>query len=179
LFPEGFVPGFDIRSYPLTAAALAALERFNYLEQDPTIDCQPKGMPVIMEQPYPIEFVDAGDEVLLRIEEYDQVRAIHIRNAPDEAAQPHSRHGFSVGRIEGRDLIVTTTKINSGTFDTVGLPLSLEARLEERFAPSEDGSTLDYSLTVHDPVYLTAPVETSKRFIYVPDAELRVFDCRR
>jgi hypothetical protein len=136
-------------------------------------------MPVIMEQPYPIEFVDAGDEVLLRIEEYDQVRAIHIRNAPDEAAQPHSRHGFSVGRIEGRDLIVTTTKINSGTFDTVGLPLSLEARLEERFAPSEDGSTLDYSLTVHDPVYLTAPVETSKRFIYVPDAELRVFDCRR
>jgi hypothetical protein len=179
LFPEGFVPGFDIRSYPLTAAALSALERFNYLEQDPTIDCRPKGMPVIMEQPYPIEFVDGGDQVLLRIEEYDQVRTVHIRNVPDEATQPYSRHGFSVGRFEGRDLIVRTTRINSGTFDTVGLPLSLEAWLEERFAPTEDGSALDYALTVHDPVYLTAPVETGKRFIHLPDVELRIFDCRR
>jgi hypothetical protein len=179
LFPEGFVPGFDIRSYPLTPAALAVLERFNYLEQDPTIDCKPKGMPIIMEQPYPIEFVDGGDQIRLRIEEYDQVRTIHIRNVPAETAQPHSLHGFSVGRMEGRDLVVRTTKINSGTFDTVGLPLSLEAWLEERFAPSEDGSTLNYSLTVHDPVYLTAPVKTSKKFIYRPDNEIQTYDCRR
>jgi hypothetical protein len=179
LFPEGFVPGFDIRSYPLTAAALAAVERFNYLEQDPTIDCQPKGMPVIMEQPYPMEFVEAGDRILLRIEEYDQVRTIHIRNAPDEIGQPHSLHGFSVGRMEGRDLVVKTTKINSGTFDTVGIPLSQDAWLEERFAPSDDGSTLDYSLTVHDPVYLTAPVNTSKKFINLPDGKIQTFDCRR
>ena len=178
LFPEGFVPGFDVRSYPLTDEALAAYESFDYLEQDPTIDCEPKGMPVIMEQPYPIEFVDAGDRVLLRIEEYDQVRTIYLRNAPLEADQPHSRHGFSVGRMDGRTLHVTTTKINSGTFDTVGIPLSREAWLEERFEPSEDGSALHYDLTVHDPVYLTAPVETSKRYIYVPGIEVQEFDCR-
>lgn len=178
LFPEGFVPGFDYRTYPLTPDALAAVESFDYLEQDPTIDCQPKGMPVIMEQPYPIEFVDAGDRVLLRIEEYDLVRTIHLANAPDEAGQPHTPLGFSVGRMEGRDLVVETTKINSGTFDTIGIPLSLEARLEERFSPSEDGSTLEYSLVVHDPVYLTAPVETGKTFIHVPGVELRRFDCR-
>jgi hypothetical protein len=179
LFPEGFVPTFDYRTYPLTAEALEAVESFNYLEQDPTIDCKPKGMPVIMEQPYPIEFVDAGDRILLRIEEYDLVRTIHVRNLPDEADQPYSPLGFSVGRMEGRDLVVRTTKINSGTFDTIGIPLSLEARLEERFAPSEDGATLDYTLVVHDPVYLTAPVETGKRFIYLPDIEIREFDCRR
>ena len=178
LFPEGFVPGFDVRSYPLTQEALNAFENFNYLEQDPTIDCQPKGMPVIMEQPYPIEFVDAGDQVLLRIEEYDQVRTIHIRNVPSEADQPYSLHGFSVGRMEGRALVVRTTKINSGTFDTVGLPLSLEAWLEERFEPSDDGSTLHYYLTVHDPVYLTAPVETDKKFIYLQGIEVEEYDCR-
>jgi hypothetical protein len=132
LFPEGFVPTFDYRTYPLTPAALAAVERFNYLEQDPTIACKPKGMPVIMEQPYPIEFVDSGDRVLLRIEEYDLVRTIHMRDVPEGADQPHSPLGFSVGRMEGRDLVVETTKINSGTFDSIGIPLSLEARLEER-----------------------------------------------
>jgi hypothetical protein len=136
-------------------------------------------MPVIMEQPYPIEFIDRGDTILLRIEEYDQVRTIHMRNVPDEAAQPHSLHGFSVGRMEDRDLVVRTTKINSGTFDTIGIPLSFDAWLEERFAPSADGSTLEYYLTVHDPVYLTAPVETGKTFIYVPGIEVEEYNCRR
>ena len=179
LFPEGFVPGFDYRTYPLTAAAIEAKERFNYLEQDPTIDCKPKGMPVLMEQPYPIEFVDQGDRILLNIEEYDVTRTIHVRNPPAEADQTHSLQGFSVGRMEGRDLIVRTTKINSGTFDTVGIPLSLEAWLEERFSPSSDGSTLNYSLNVHDPVYLTAPVSTGKKFIYIPGTRVERYDCRR
>jgi hypothetical protein len=102
-----------------------------------------------------------------------------MRDVPNEAEQPHSLHGFSVGRMDGRDLIVTTSKINSGTFDSVGIPLSLEAWLEERFAPSPDGATLDYSLTIHDPVYLTAPVETGKQFIYRPEVEVRPFDCQR
>jgi hypothetical protein len=179
LFPEGFVPSFDYRTYPLTAAAIEAKERFNYLEQDPTIDCKPKGMPVLMEQPYPIEFVDEGERVLLKIEEYDVTRTIHLRNPPAEASQTHSLQGFSIGRMEGRDLIVRTTKINSGTFDTVGIPLSLEAWLEERFSPSSDGSTLSYSLTVHDPVYLTAPVSTGKKFIYIPGTRVERYDCRR
>jgi hypothetical protein len=131
-----------------------------------------------MEQPYPIEFVDAGNRVLLRIEEYDLVRTIHIDNVPDEAGQPHTPLGFSVGRMDGRDLVVETTKVNSGTFDSIGIPLSLEARLEERFAPSEDGSAMAYTLIVHDPVYFTAPVETGKTFIHVPGVEIQKFDCR-
>lgn len=179
LFPEGFVPTFDYRTYPLTPAAIEAKERFNYLEQDPTIDCKPKGMPVLMEQPYPIEFVDQGDRILLNIEEYDVTRTIHLRNGPAETSQPHSLQGFSTGRMEGRDLIVRTTKINSGTFDTVGIPLSEEAWLEERFSPSVDGATLAYSLMVHDPVYLTAPVKTGKNFIYVPGTRVEKYDCQR
>jgi hypothetical protein len=176
VFPEAFNNDFDFSYYPLTAAAKTALEAFDYLAQDPTNSCKPKGMPVIMEQPYPIEFVESGDAILLRIEEYDQVRTIHLRNAP--TAPPAAPLGFSVGRMAGRDLVVTTTRINSGTFDSVGVPLSLDARLEERFAPSADGSTLTYSLVVHDPVNFTAPVETGKRFIYLPEAKVEAFNCR-
>jgi hypothetical protein len=125
-----------------------------------------------------MEFVDDGDRVLLNIEEYDQVRTIHMRNVPSEADQPYSLHGFSVGQMQGRDLVVTTTRIGSGTFNTIGLPLSRDARLEERFEPSEDGATLQYRLTIHDPVYLTAAVETGKRFIYRPEIRVERFDCR-
>jgi hypothetical protein len=177
VFPEAFDNDFDFSYYPLTAAAKAAVEAFNYLEQDPTNGCMPKGMPVIMEQPYPIEFVYKGDTLELHIEEYDQVRRIHMRNVPDAATQASSPLGFSVGRMQGRDLIVTTTRIDSGAFDSVGVPLSLDATLEERFAPSADGSTLEYSLLIADPVNLTAPVRTGKRFIYLPDVAVERYNC--
>lgn len=177
VFPESFDNDFDFSYYPLTDAAKAAVEAFDYLEQDPTNDCKPKGMPIIMEQPYPIEFVDRGDSILLRIEEYDLVRTIYVRNVPDSDTVSPAPLGFSTGRMEGRALLVSTTKINSGTFDSVGIPLSLEATLEERFTPSEDGSTLTYSLIVNDPVNFTAPVETGKRFIYFPDVTVQAFNC--
>jgi len=175
VFPEAFDNDFDFETYPLTDAARAALAAFDYVAADPTNDCTPKGMPVIMEQPYPIEFVDRGDVILLRIEEYDQVRRIHVANVPEPGVP--SPLGFSVGRMSGRDLLVTTTNISSGTFDSVGLPLSLEARLEERFAPSADGASLEYTLRIEDPVYFTAAVETGKRFIYRPEAKVEPFDC--
>jgi hypothetical protein len=178
VFPEAFDAAFDFGYYPLTQAARAAVEAFDYLQQDPTNNCMPKGMPVIMEQPYPIEFVERGDLIDMRIEEYDLVRRIHLQNAPDAATQPPSPLGFSVGRMDGMDLLVTTTRINSGAFDSVGIPLSLDARIEERFSPSADGSTLTYALVVHDPANFTAPVETGKRFIYLPDVTLQTYDCR-
>lgn len=178
VFPEAFDNDFDFGYYPLTNAALVALEAFDYLAEDPTNNCMPKGMPVIMEQPYPIEFVDRGDRIDLLIEEYDSVRRIFMRAPPDGATPAPSPLGFSVGRMDGRDLLVTTTRIDSGAFDSVGIPLSLEARIEERFAPSEDGSTLDYTLVVLDPETFTAPVETGKRFIYLPDVTVRPYDCR-
>jgi hypothetical protein len=177
VFPEAFDNDFDFGVYPLTAAARAAVDAFNYIEQDPTNDCTPKGMPVIMEQPYPIQFLDEDDRIRMLIEEYDQVRMIHLRNAPDAATVAPSPLGFSTGHIEGRDLIVTTTRVNSGTFDSVGVPLSLDAELTERFSPSADGSTLTYTLIVNDPINFTAPVETGKRFIYLPDATVRRFNC--
>lgn len=177
VFPEAFDNDFDFSRYPLTDAARAAVEAFDYLEQDPTNNCKPKGMPVIMEQPYPIEFIDQGQQIVLHIEEYDRVRTIHMTDAAVSDAPPPSPLGFSVGRMDGRNLLVTTTRISSGTFDSVGIPLSVEARLEERFSPSADGSTLEYRLKIDDPVNFTAPVETGKRFIFLPGASVEPFNC--
>jgi hypothetical protein len=176
-FPEDIDSAFDFSTYPLTQAAQAALDAFNYLDHDPTRNCAPKGMTVIMEEPYPIEFIDAGDTIRFLLEEYDTVRTIHMRNVPPADSVEPSPLGFSIGRMEGRDLVVTTTKINSGTFDSVGIPLSLEAVVTERFSPSADGADLVYTLVVDDPVNFTEPVETGKRYIYLPDATVQPFNC--
>ena len=106
LFPEAVQANFDFSRYPLTPSARAALDAFDFATDDPTVDCTPKGMPTIMEQPYPMEIVDRGDTIELLIEEYDTRRVVHVRGASVEpaavAAAPPGPLGYSVGRFEAR-----------------------------------------------------------------------------
>lgn len=177
IFPENIDHNFDFGKYPLTASAKQAVESFSYEADDPTNGCVPKGMPLIMEEPYPVEFSHQGNDILLSLEEYDTKRLIHMAAGATDAQAAASRLGYSVGRWDGRDLVVTTTKIDSGAFDSVGIPLSTKARIVERFSPSEDGSRLDYSMTVTDAATFTRPVDLGKHWIWVPDVRLQRFAC--
>jgi hypothetical protein len=179
LFPEALDPRFDFSRYPLTPAAKAALAAFDFETDDPTNDCTPKGMPTIMEQPYPLEFRDYGARIEIRMEEYDTVRTIHMdaAAAAAEAEAAPARNGYSVGRWDGGTLVVTTTKSSWGHFDSVGIPLSAAAVIVERFTPSEDGAKLDYSMTVTDAATFTAPVEMKKFWIWRPEIEVERYAC--
>jgi hypothetical protein len=181
LFPEAVQANFDFGRYPLTPAARAALDAFDFATDDPTVDCTPKGMPTIMEQPYPMEIVDRGDTIELLIEEYDTRRIVHVRGPGVAAAAtaPAGRLGYSVGRFDGATLVVTTTKASWGHFDSVGIPLSAAAVLEERFTPSADGARLDYALKVTDAVTFTAPVELTKSWIWRPEVARGAYECKR
>jgi hypothetical protein len=174
------IPGVQNRndpfSFPLTAEGRAAAEQRG--PPADTVACVPKSMPWIMTQPYPIEFVRQGDTVVLKIEEYDTVRTIHPAAVAE--VSPPSPLGHSVGRWEGTALVVTTTNVMVGRFGAVGgglIPLSTDATLVERFVPSADGARLDYSLTITDPSYLTAPVMLEKSWLNVPDAQLLPYNC--
>ena len=180
IFPETFSSlsgDFDINSYPMTDSARAALADFNLVEDNPTQNCTPKGMPTIMEQPYPIEFIQQDENIALRIEESDLVRTIYMgaSNSPEE--QPASPLGYSVGRWEGDTLIATTTRIDWPYFDQSGIPQSEAVEIVERFTPSSDGSRLDYKMTVTDPATFTEPVEQEKYWLRRPQETVQPFNC--
>jgi len=175
LFPEAVQANFDFSRYPLTPAARAALESFDFASDDPTKNCAPKGMPTIMEQPYPMEIVDRGATIELLIEEYDTRRVVHMR--PTGVSTP-GLLGHSVGRWEGATLVVVTTRSTWGYFDSVGIPLTVDAILVERFAPSADGAWLDYTLTVTDPATFTAAVTLTKTWIWRPEITRGAYECR-
>jgi Family of unknown function (DUF6152) len=178
LFPEVVDPTFDAQSYPMTPAARAALAAFDPARDNPTAKCTPKGMPTIMEQPYPIEFValDNGD-IRLHIEEYDLDRVIFMdpAHAPREPAP--SLLGTSVGRFDDRTLVVRTTRISWPYFSQIGIPQSPAAEIVERFTPTDDGSRLDYALTVTDPANFTEPVTLRNFWIWVPEVEILPYEC--
>lgn len=178
LFPEVTDPTVDINAYPLTSTARAELARFDRSTDNPTANCVPKGMPTIMEAPYPIEFVrqDNGD-ILLKLEEYDLTRYIYMNpNVARELTEP-TPLGDSVGRWDGATLVVTTTRISWPFFSQLGIRQSPAVAIVERFTPAADGSRLDYEMTVTDPATFTRPIVLRQYWLWLPSVTLLPYEC--
>lgn len=177
LFPESINRNYDLNTYPMTDVARAALARYNPATDNPTNNCTPKGMPLIMEQPLPMEIVREGNDVVLRIEEYDLRRTIHIDQAEAPPGTQPSPLGYSVGHWEGDTLVARTTHINWPYFNQAGIPQSDQVVIDERFTPIEDGSQMQYEMTVTDPVMFTAPVNLHKKWLHIPSEGILPFNC--
>jgi hypothetical protein len=170
-------PAFWGTNLPLTSSAAAVRAAFDPIADEPTANCAPKGMPFIMEQPYPIQFVerDNGD-ILLRMEEYDTVRIIAMSNAAPSAADP-SLLGDSRGRWNDKTLVVTTTNIGYRWFNATGIPLGPGASIEEQFTVSGAGDQLYYTMTVTDAATFTSPVTLRKAWEWRPGEQVRPYEC--
>ena len=178
LFPEDVDPDFDFDNYPLTPAARASVDAFDPVADSPILNCVSKGMPTAMEQPYPMQFLRQGDDIVLHLEEYDILRMIHMDPNVTDEGEPAAKLGFSTGRWEENTLVVRTTKSNWPWFDVVGIPHSEDSEMIERFTLSGDGSRLDYSLTVTDPANFTEPVTLTKFWVWYPEMTVEPFQCR-
>lgn len=163
-------------SYPLTDNARTAQASWDPVSENPYIHCR-SGMPAIMDQPYPLEFVSEGDDILLFLEEQDTVRRIHMANDANADNAPDSPFGYSTGRWEGDTLVVSTINIDWPWFDQAGVPQTDALRLVERFAPSIGGSVLRYQVTAIDPAVFTEPVILERRWIWVESEERIPYNC--
>ena len=85
--------------------------------------------------------------------------------------------GYSVGRWEDGDLVVTTTLVDWPYFDSSGTPQGEGVWFVERFSLSDDQTRLDFEIEVHDPEYLPAPGNVSTGWFAYGD-ELKRFDCQ-
>jgi hypothetical protein len=168
---------FGRTQLPFNEAAKKAAAAFNPVVDTTTVGCTPKGMPQIMGQPMPIEFVDRGDAIVLRLEEYDTVRTIHMADTAQPRLQDGSPLGHSVGRWEGKTLVVDTTGLRAGFLAQRGQPIGSSARLHERFTVSADGSRLHYVLTVTDPDNYTRPFEVGRSWVWRPGEQVMTYNC--
>jgi hypothetical protein len=169
--------GLFRENYPLTETARKARAAFNPLTDTITPGCDPKGMPTIMGQPYPIEFVNKGDTILLRIEEYDTVRTIHMTSKASVDSMPPNLLGRSQGRWDGATLVVTTDRITWRYFDASGIPQGSSSKIVERFTPTSDGSRLNYAVTITDLETFTQPLELKRSWVFRPGETVKPYNC--
>jgi hypothetical protein len=165
------------RDYPLTDAAKKGRASFNPLTDSVAPGCRPKGMPTIMEQPYPLEFVKKADTILLRLEEYDTVRTIVMKPDAKFNALPKTLLGRSTGTWEGDTLVVTTDRIEWGYFDPSGIPQGPASSIVERFTPTTDGTRLSYTMTITDAATFSAPVELKRSWVWRSGETVKPYNC--
>jgi hypothetical protein len=161
---------------PLTDAAKQALAGFDPVKYNMSLGCGGKGMPEIIGNPAVTDFVDRGDSILMRNEEYDTVRTIHLNSRENPKTQPKTLLGYSVGRWDGDTLVVETGSVGAPHLRP-GVPLGPDASFVERITPSADGRRLHYTIVMTDPYSLTQPVEQKRSWIAIEEQVLP-FDCK-
>jgi hypothetical protein len=130
-------------------------------EDSQTANCLPPGMPGIMGQPYPMEFLLTPGQVTIVIEAYAQVRHIYTdgRRLPEDPDLTF--HGTSVGRWEGDTLIVESVGFSPLTPLAANVPHSGRMRILERFRLT-DPNTMNVETTLSDPGALTVPFTSNR-----------------
>lgn len=162
--------------YPLTSGAAAVRSGWNP-GATTLLGCTEWSMPRLMQNPGPMEFVRQGDDVLMRFEEDDNVRLVHIDTDRGNRPEEHSLMGYSTGHWEGETLVVETTNMLADVLDSHGTPHSTSIHVAERFTPTEDGARLDYRITVTDPNSFTETFEVERYWIWRPEIVIGRYAC--
>jgi hypothetical protein len=168
--------GLGRTSFPLTPVALAARQAWNPAN-DPALRCSPPGMPAAMDNPYPIVFERRGDDIVLRLEEWDGVRTIHLDPAGGQRTAAPSPMGYSVGHWDGNRLVVDSDRIAYPYFDDLGTPQSSAIRMQEIFTLRSEERRLSWRAQVTDPVTFTATVVLEIEWQWIPGHVIKPFNC--
>jgi hypothetical protein len=133
-----------------------AAYRANPPDDNPSANCLPPGMPGIMTQPYPMEFLMTPGKVTIVIEAYTQVRHIYTDGRPMPEDPDPKFFGTSIGHWEGETLVVETIGFSPSTTLEPGVPHGDKMKIVERFRLT-DPNTMTIETTLTDPEALTAP----------------------
>lgn len=169
--------------FQLTEAGAAQLAAFDEATMSPAIDCIPMPAPAATIVP-DVKRITVEDASIRIAGEFDSgERVIHVPDGgakPDSSAPQPSLQGHSIGRWEGKTLVIETTAFAPHTYGHgLGLESSPAKRLVERLTLDDDGTGLAYEFELTDPEVLAAPVTGKLRWVYRPDLMFMPEPCDR
>lgn len=137
--------------------------------------CWPAGMPGMMQPPFGIEFLQTKGRVTILSEVSTLPRTIYLDEAKHPADLQPGWNGHSIGRWEGKVLVVDTIGLNGR------LPrVSEKMHITERIFLEADGKHLVDEIQLDDPETYAEPYHVRYRYKRVdsgPGAELMEYVC--
>jgi hypothetical protein len=138
-------------------------------------NCVPPGLPGIMSQPYPIEFLYQPDKVVMLLEAYMQFRHIWTDGRAHPEDPDLTFHGHSTGRWEGDTLVVDSVGFAAQNRLAPGIGHSDELRVTERIRKVSP-EWLEIETTLDDPAVFIEPYKSTTSYRHLDD-ELREYIC--
>ena len=155
--------------WPLTPKATAAVTSFHEDSELPATKCIPYTAPLLMVVPDVKSIEVRADSVVIRGEFDNSARTVHM-DATSHANAQASVQGHSIGRWEGRTLVIDTAGfIEHRSGNNWSLPSGTRKHLIERLQPAEGDTSLTYSFELEDPEFLTRAVAGKAEWVYRPD----------
>jgi len=166
----------DPERLSLTARGKAAFKHFDEKKMHPGAKCVPYSAPFFMITP-DLKRITKGDAVILIDGEFDGAqRTVHMDVSSHEGASV-SVQGHSVGRWEGKSLVIDTTRFTDNAMgNAYGLPSGARKHLVERLTPDGKGA-LTYHFELSDPEFLAAPVTGDAQWVFRPNATYSALKC--
>ena len=145
--------------------------------EDPTLNCYPPGMPLILLVPFPLEIIQAPGRIIMYFEFGNHVRQIYTDGRAHPKDSMPTYMGHSVGKWEGDTLVVDTIGLTDKSWlDRAGHPHSDALHIVERIR-RVDHETLQFDLTFDDTKAYTKPWPGKKLFRLVPGGEIMEYVC--
>ena len=142
-------------------AAKAQARASNSADDAQAANCLPPGLPAIMNQPYPMEFLLTPGQVTIVIEAYSQVRHIYTDGRLLPADPDPLFYGTSVGHWEDDTLVAETVGL-AQVPRGLAFPYSEKLKVAERFRLTGP-DTMTIETTLIDPDAFTAPYSMGSR----------------
>ena len=161
---------------PFTDAGKAAFADVKN-QYDPTGFCLFPGVTRIVNSPYPTEFVQTPNRVVILYEYMRTFRVIPTDGRAHGNDLNPSFFGESVGKWEGDTLVVDVIGFNEKSWlDPAGHPHSDELHLIERYRLT-DAQHLAYEVTIDDSKMYTKSWKSTVVFTRKPDWEIIEYSC--
>ncbi|MEO8309004.1 MAG: hypothetical protein ABI616_13295 [Pseudomonadota bacterium] len=134
--------------------------------------CLPFGLSRNMNSPHGLQIVQGADAVAFLFEQNTWFHWVPTSGQKWPTDLPPSWNGQSIGHWEGDTLVIETSGFNGYTrLDTAGHPHSRQLKLTNRFTRL-DASTLQHSVTVHDPRAYTRDWTNLRTWRIKPPADM-------
>ena len=168
-------PRFTSEAAKLSAAFAKARDKGENL-QSQAANCVPPGVPRVMTQPYPIEFVFQPGSVYIITETYGQVRRVYTDGRPLPDDPDLWFNGHSIGHWEGKTLVVETNGLSPRNELAPGIHATEQTRIRERIWEDAPGKIV-IETSIIDAGLFAEPYATRTSYLRKDDWEMREYIC--
>lgn len=183
--------GLDMRRFNIRLAGGAPPDDWPYTDagreqadayspnDNPELDCKAIGVPRIIIYPYALNIERSGDKILMLKEHLNEQREILLApKLADFIGQSATSVGFSIGIFKDRQLRIWTSNFTPTIWGVSnGIDSSASKMVEEVYDLSEDGTVIDFSITLTDPAYFTEPILQTGRLLKEANRDFAEIAC--